>query len=144
MLVGDILKKKGSMVASLPKSAQVSDAVTTLFEHGIGAVVVSSDGSVIDGILSERDIVRELHTIGASVLYRSISEIMTDKVITCEAGDRIDAMMSLMTDKKIRHLPVVEDGRLVGIISTRDVVASRVAELENEAKAVEEYIQGGR
>ena len=144
MQVEDILKKKGRLVATLPKNAQVSDAVSMLYEHGIGAVVVSPDRSAVEGILSERDIVRELHRMGASVLYRAIADIMTTNVITCSARDRVDSMMGLMTENRIRHLPVVENDALVGIISTRDVVASRVAELENETRAMEEYLHQAR
>lgn len=144
MRVGDILKRKGSLVATVPPNARVSDAVTALHERGIGAVVVSSDGGSIDGILSERDIVRALHRTGAAVLDESIASIMTSNVVTCRADDRVDAMMSLMTENRIRHLPVAENGRLSGIISIGDVVASRVAELENETRVMEEYIQHGR
>ncbi|MFT7474751.1 MAG: CBS domain-containing protein [Verrucomicrobiales bacterium] len=138
MRVEDILEKKGRSVATLSKNAQVSDAVTALYKHGIGAVVVSADGSAIEGILSERDIVRELHRTGATVLYRSIADIMTKKVITCAPNDEVDQLMGLMTENKIRHLPVAEDGVLVGIISTRDVVAMRVDELLAETKAKED------
>ena len=144
MRVGDILKRKGSLVATVPPNARVSDAVTALHERGIGAVVVSSDGESIDGILSERDIVRALHRTGATVLDDSIGSIMTSNVVTCRADERVDSMMSLMTENRIRHLPVAEDGRLTGIISIGDVVASRVAELENETRVMEEYIQHGR
>jgi len=144
MRVADILKRKGALVATVPPNARVSDAVTALHERGIGAVVVSDDGKAIDGILSERDIVRALHRTGAEVLDHAIAEIMTSNVVTCAAEDRVDAMMSLMTENRIRHLPVAADGRLVGIISIGDVVASRVAELENETRAMEEYIQHGR
>lgn len=144
MQVEDILKKKGRIVTTLPKNAQVLDAVSLLHEHGIGAVVISPDRSTIDGILSERDIVRELHRMGASVLYRAIADIMTSNVITCHRTDRIDALMGLMTEKRIRHLPVVENDELVGIISTRDVVAMRVDELERETRAMEEYLHQAR
>ena len=144
MLVEDILKKKGRLVATLPKNAQVSDAVSMLHEHGIGAVVISPDRSTIEGILSERDIVRELHRMGASVLYRAIADIMTTNVVTCSAGDRVDAMMGLMNENRIRHVPVVSEDALVGIISTRDVVAIRVDELESERRALEEYLHQAR
>ena len=94
--------------------------------------------------MSERDIVRALHSEGAGVRDRLVSELMTDEVVTCSPREQVDYMMAVMTQKRFRHAPVVESGKLAGIISIGDVVATRVAELEREAEALEQYIQYGR
>ena len=144
MRVSDILKSKGTAVCTIGPDATIADAVRALHQFGIGAIVVSSDGSIVEGILSERDIVRALHSEGAGVRDRLVSELMTDEVVTCSPGEQVDYMMAVMTQKRFRHAPVVESGKLAGIISIGDVVATRVAELEREAEALEQYIQYGR
>ncbi len=145
MRVADVLKHKGTLVSTVPPNARVSDAVAVLHEMGIGAVVVSSDGARIEGILSERDIVRALHRAdAATALDRAVAEIMTGEVVTCGPNDRIEGLMRLMTENRFRHLPVEVDGRLAGIVSIGDVVASRVAQLEDETRALEDYIHHGR
>ena len=144
MRVAEILNRKGSDVATVTPEATIGAAVETLRHHGIGAVVVSVDGSSVDGILSERDVVRALDTSTVDLLERPVSEVMTGGVVTCSPGDTIESLMSLMTEKRIRHLPVVRDGGLVGIVSIGDVVKHRVSQLEDETRLMEEYIHHGR
>lgn len=144
MRVSEILRTKGTVVHTISGSASVGDALNALAEWGIGAVVVSSDGTTIDGILSERDIVRALQRLGPSVVSEAVDSLMTTEVVTCEPGDQVDAMMSTMTENRFRHMPVVTHGQLTGLISIGDVVAARVAELENTAAALEEYLHQGR
>lgn len=144
MQVADILRHKGSAVATIAPNMPVAQAVEALREHAIGALVVSVNGERIDGIVSERDIVRALHGPEAPVLERLVADVMTTPVRTCSPADRIEGLMVLMTEHRIRHLPVEVDGRLAGIISIGDVVKARVAELEGEARALEDYIHHGR
>ena len=114
-----------------------------LGEHRVGALVVSGDGRAIEGIISERDIVRAAATGGAGALDASVGSIMSTDVVTCAAGDGVDQLMSLMTARRIRHLPVVDDhGQLTGIISIGDVVKARLTELEHENEQLTQYISG--
>jgi len=124
--------------------ASVTQAVESLSDFGIGAVVISDDGETIAGILSERDIVRAIHRSGEDVLGQAVREIMTNEVVTCTSQDQVDQLMSVMTTNRFRHMPVVNDGKLAGIISIGDVVASRVSQLEHETEALEQYIHHGR
>lgn len=141
MLVAELLRSKGSTVATVTTETTVDQIVEVLRSANIGAVIVSTDGETIQGIVSERDIVRALNpTIELS--KKTAADIMTSDVITCSMGDHIDALMSLMTERRIRHLPVTTDDVLVGIVSIGDVVKHRVNELENEAQALTQYIQG--
>jgi CBS domain-containing protein len=144
MQVAEILRRKGYDVATVAPTDSVGEAVELLREHRIGALVVTADGSRIDGIVSERDIVRALGHSPTDLLSRPTSDIMTAEVFTCSPDDRVEQLMSMMTDKRIRHLPVAMDGMLNGIISIGDVVKSRLFELEQETQALEEYIQHGR
>jgi CBS domain-containing protein len=144
MRVSDLLRTKGQSVATIAPDATVSTAVDELRQHGVGALVVSADGITIDGIVSERDVVRHLASVGASVVDQSVRSIMTAEVSTCGRGDGLDALMEQMTDRRIRHLPVVSDGRLDGIISIGDVVKARLAELETEKQHLSDYISTGR
>lgn len=142
MQVAEILRSKGFDVATVQPNHTVADALNTMSEHNIGAVVVTSDGTAIDGIVSERDIVRALTGTPEHLLSQEVTTIMTRTVFTCTPTDRLHDLMSRMTDKRIRHLPVEIDGALGGIISIGDVVKHRVSELETEARAMEDYIQG--
>jgi CBS domain-containing protein len=145
MQVAQILKKKGGHVATIPPDAPIGRACDMLRSIGVGALVVSVDGASIDGIVSERDIVRALTTTPSTDLrLRPCSEIMTSEVITCEPDDRIEQLMSLMTERRIRHLPVVVDAELTGIVSIGDIVKWRLHELEDETRLLEEYIHHGR
>lgn len=143
MKVHTMLARKGSEVATIQPDATVGTAVRVLKEHRIGALVVSADGERVDGILSERDIVRALDELGAGLLDAPVSELMTKTVKTCTPADGIEALMTEMTQSRIRHLPVVDAGRLAGIISIGDVVKTRLEELEAEANALRDYV-GGR
>ncbi len=144
MRVSDILRTKGATVCTIDPDATIADALASLNQYGIGAIVVSSTGTSVDGILSERDIVRALHSDGDSVTARLVRDIMTSNVVTCTPADQVDNMMSLMSEKRFRHVPVVETDTLVGIVSIGDVVASRLTELERETEALEGYIRHGR
>jgi len=118
--------------------------VERLAALGIGALVVSSDGATIEGIVSERDIVRRLHTDGTSALGLAVAEVMTAEVATCTPDHDVDALMALMTEARIRHVPVTVADRLVGIVSIGDVVKVKLAELQKERDALMEYITTGR
>lgn len=143
MNVQSILGGKGTDVATIAQTATLADAVGALGERKIGALVVSGDGSAIEGIISERDIVRAAASGGADALTASVGSVMSTDVVTCAAGDGVDQLMSLMTARRIRHLPVVDDhGHLAGIISIGDVVKARLTELEQENQQLTQYISG--
>lgn len=142
MNVKKILARKGTDVVTITPSATLGDATASLRDHGLGALVVSTDGARIDGILSERDVVRALAAHGASTLGRTVSSAMSDEVITCDPMDTVDELMAMMTERRIRHLPVVQDGTLAGIISIGDVVKGRLGQLEQENDQLYDYIQG--
>ena len=143
MNVETILKSKGSKVVTVAPGDTVARALSILEAHDIGALVVSSDRVRALGIVSERDIVRELARQGAGLLDASVGEIMTREVFVCEPDDTVAELMSQMTDRRIRHLPVVVDGKLAGIVSIGDVVKSRLGEIESETDALREYIVRG-
>jgi CBS domain-containing protein len=141
--VQEILSAKGSAVATIDPGASLADASASLRDHGIGALIVSANGSTIGGILSERDVVRALAAHGGSTLGRAVSTAMSEDVVTCTAGDTVDQLMAMMTDRRIRHVPVTdESGSLVGIISIGDVVKARLGQLEHENDQLYGYIQG--
>ena len=142
MLVSDILAKKGTQVVTIQQSETVANAAGILSERKFGVLVISSDGSSIDGIISERDIVRGLAASGADLLGDPVSSVMTSEVFTCTKQDTVEALMALMTDKRIRHLPVIENEVIAGLISIGDVVSARVSQLEEEARHLGNYIQG--
>jgi CBS domain-containing protein len=142
MNVETILRHKGNSVTTIRPTATVSDAVATLTRGRIGALVVSADGGDVDGILSERDIVMALAEDGAELLSRPVSDIMTRTVITCEPGDSVGELMAEMTNRRIRHFPVMRDGRLCGIVSIGDLVKSRLDEVEFEASSLRSFIAG--
>jgi CBS domain-containing protein len=140
MQVDNILQSKGMTVHTVLAHAPISEAVQLLNKHRIGAVVVLSDSGAVAGILSERDVVRHLGDDPAGLLKRSVREIMTDKVITCGRATAVSELMEQMTRFRIRHIPIVEDGELVGIVSIGDVVKRKIEETEQEALALREYI----
>jgi len=141
MTVRSILDSKGHHVESIQPGAKLSDAVKLLGEKKIGAVLVLNMGGRIEGILSERDIVRVLSERGAGVLDEPVSAVMTRKVVSCRSADTVAAIMEMMTIGKFRHLPVVEDGKLVGLISIGDIVKQRVQDYESEQEALRDYIK---
>ena len=140
MSVVQILKSKGREIISLTPERTIGEAARLMAERRIGAVMIITADSVIAGILSERDVVRALAQSGAEALDHALSRHMTSKVTTAREGDGIQDIMELMTVGKFRHVPVVEAGKLVGIISIGDVVKHRLAEIEAEAQAMREYI----
>jgi CBS domain-containing protein len=140
MLIGTILRNKGSAVTTVSPEATVRELLAALAQHNIGAVVVSTDGASITGIVSERDIVRHLNDEGAAVLDAQVSSIMTSEVRTVGLSDRVDELRKIMTTHRVRHMPVVEDGRLVGIVSIGDVVKSAIEELETEKASLVDYL----
>lgn len=142
MTVEEILRLKGTDVVTVAPDVTLEAAAKRLGEHRIGALVVSRDGRTVDGILSERDIVSALATLGTAALAAPVSQAMTKEVVTCARRDQVDALMAVMTAKRVRHLPVIEDGALAGMISIGDVVKSRIEEVEYEAQSLREYIIG--
>ncbi|HEU4947342.1 MAG TPA: CBS domain-containing protein [Kribbella sp.] len=141
MKINDVLRGKGTQVVTISPEATVSELLALLAEHNIGAVVVSPDGSTVTGIVSERDVVRLLHGTPNAQDVR-VSAIMTQEVHTCGPDDVIDNLMRLMTEQRVRHVPVVVNGALVGIVSIGDVVKTRIGELEFEREQLSNYISG--
>lgn len=142
MQVNDILHRKGTAVATIASDRPILEVVEFLRDHDVGALVVSDDGETIAGIVSERDIVRRLATEGGHLPEMTVAEVMTAEVRTCTPDDTIDHLMEVMTNKRVRHLPCVVDGRLNGIVSIGDVVKSRMHELEEETRHLHDYISG--
>jgi CBS domain-containing protein len=140
MTVRAVLESKGYNIVIVDPRATVRAAVKLLSERRIGAVLVMADGRIA-GILSERDIVRVLGERGATILDEKVEEVMTRKVITCRPSDTVAAIMESMTDGKFRHLPVVDDGKVVGLVSIGDVVKRRVMDIEHEQQALRDYIK---
>ena len=139
MKVNDVLRGKGNQVVTISPEATVTELLALLAEHNIGAVVVSADGSTLEGIVSERDIVR-LWNGTPDAGHVRVSTIMTAEVRTATPDDLIDNLMRLMTEHRIRHVPVVVDGNLAGLVSIGDVVKSRIGELEFEREQLSNYI----
>jgi CBS domain-containing protein len=140
-----ILGVKGNAVVTTGDGASLADAVMTLRDNRIGAIVVSNDGQHIDGIISERDVVRALANHGAAALGRTVSSAMSTDVVTCRVEDAVESLMLSMTERRIRHLPVVDDeGVLGGVISIGDVVKARLGQLETENQQLYDYITQGR
>jgi len=139
--ISQLLRRKGPEVATVPREATVAAALALLAERGIGALVVSPDGRVIEGIITERDVVRALPDRGADLLGEPVSAVMTAQVRTCVPTASVHDLARTMTDHRIRHVPVVEDGRMVGIVSIGDVVKARLDELEQERAQLVDYIQ---
>lgn len=140
MHVATILKEKGRAVETVTADATLDEVAKRLAAHRIGAIVVRGDRGEVAGIISERDIVRALADSGAEVLGWPVGRVMTHDVVTALEADTIDQIMSRMTESRFRHLPVVEAGKLVGIVSIGDVVKHHVAEVELEASAMRDYI----
>jgi CBS domain-containing protein len=142
MDVRALLSAKGDRVAKVRSDLTIEAVVNRLKEEGVGALVVSDDGESIVGIISERDVVRGLARHGRDLVVMKVAELMTAKVKTCSPDAKIQDVMSMMTTSRFRHLPVVEDGRLCGIISIGDVVKNRLEELEDETSTLRDFIVG--
>jgi CBS domain-containing protein len=144
MRIGDVLRVKGTEVVTVTPDTKVGRLLEVLAEHGIGAVVVSVDGTSVDGIVSERDVVRALARRGAAVLSEPVTGIYTAEVRTVTPDTSLDDVMRLMTEHRMRHAPVVVDGTLRGLVSIGDVVKNRIDELETERAALSDYITTAR
>lgn len=142
MNVDGILKAKGDAVVTIAPTATIGEAVTLLCQKRIGALVVSASGAEPQGILSERDIVHGLGRQGAALLGSRVDELMTKTVVTCAPQDRVADLMALMTERRIRHIPVLRNGRLAGIVSIGDVVKNRLDEIELETTSLKAYVAG--
>jgi CBS domain-containing protein len=142
MLIADLLHQKGSTVFTISASDSVTGLLARLAEQHVGALVVAEDDKIV-GIVSERDIVRRLNQQGADVLSAAVGDLMTTSVISCGPNDSIDSIAEAMTERRIRHMPVVSDGKLAGIVSIGDVVAARIRQLEQDRGQLENYITHG-
>ena len=142
MNVETILRDKGNWVATIRPDATIADAVDMLNRERIGALVVSADGASVEGLLSERDLVIALDRYRGDLLSRQVGDIMTRNVVTCEPGDTVGNLMAEMTSRRIRHFPVVAEGRLLGLVSIGDLVKSRLDEIEFEANSMRSFIAG--
>jgi CBS domain-containing protein len=144
MRISDVLRVKGTDVVTVPPDTTVQRLLAVLAQHRIGAVVVSRDGTAVDGIVSERDIVRALAQRGPAALSELVTDIYTADVHTVAPPTELEDVARMMTERRVRHAPVVADGALAGIVSIGDVVKSRIGELESERAALTDYISGSR
>lgn len=141
MIVKNIIDSKAmSRIVTMKPTEDVRKAVEVLAQNRIGAVIVSRDGAIVDGILSERDIVRALGTKGASILDGQVQDLMTSAVIGCHPEDTAMSVLEKMTDGRFRHMPVIEDNRMIGVISIGDVVKARITEVQSENAALTDMI----
>ena len=140
MFVSDILKAKGGNIVSVTSQQPVGEALAIMAHHRIGAVLVLDPGGGIAGILSERDLVRAMHRIGKAVFDKRVGDLMTTPVVTCSPKDPVGAIEGLMTAQRFRHVPVLQDGKLIGLVSIGDVVKARIEEAEAEVDALRRYI----
>ena len=139
MRISEVLHTKGADVVTITPDAGVRDLISLLAEHNVGALIVSTDGTTVDGIVSERDVVRHLHHDG-TVINNTVGAIMTTSVETCALDTPLDDLMKVMTERRIRHVPVVEDGALVGIVSIGDIVKHRIDQLQFERDQLDSYL----
>ena len=142
MQIANVLRAKGSVVATVPPDAPVTVVLAQMAKHRVGAVVVVDDGAVV-GTVWERDLIRLLHERGASLVQAPILEIMNTDVISCMPTDEVDGVLRIMTDRRIRHLPVMVEGNLRGIVSMGDLVKARIDELETNRAYLQSYIGAG-
>jgi CBS domain-containing protein len=142
MRIADVLRNKGAAVTTINPDATVQELLAGLAEQNIGAMVVVGPEGVV-GIVSERDVVRQLHAHGAGALNRPVSQFMTSTVATCTKSDTVDAISVLMTKNRVRHVPVLDGKKLIGIVSIGDVVKTRMEELEAEQQQLQSYITQG-
>ncbi len=135
--------QEGVERAHIAPDAKVGDVLNSLAFRNVGALVVSTDGDKVEGIISERDIVRGLQTAGSDLLDKPVREVMTERVVTCVSTDRAAGIMAVMVSKHLRHVPVIEGGNFVSMISIRDLLQLRLTEVQSEADAMRSYIAGG-
>lgn len=143
MRISEVIRRKGAEVVTIGPDETVTDLLALLAEHNIGAVVVSVDGGrTVGGIVTERDVVRHLNSTGTGVLTRPVAEVMTAEVVTCSTEDDLQTLARTMTEKRFRHLPVVEEGELLAIVSIGDIVKNRIDELQAENDHLVDYVHG--
>jgi CBS domain-containing protein len=142
MRISDLLRRKGNVVVSVKPEQSVTELLDLLAQHAVGALVVSADGTAVDGIVSERDVVRRLQRDGAGLLDAPVSDIMTAQVHTCPPETDLEDLMRVMTQGRFRHVPVLQEGQLIGIVSIGDVVKHRIDELQSERDQLTAYITG--
>jgi CBS domain-containing protein len=142
--VSTILARKGAAVFTIRPDTTLAEAARVMVEHNVGALVVSADGRTLEGMISERDVVRSIAAHGADELRRPVVEVMSGEVTVCRPGNTVDQVMATMTERRIRHVPVVEDGIIAGIVSIGDIVKFRLDELEVQTAALEQYVTGSR
>jgi CBS domain-containing protein len=142
MKVSNLLATKGHEVSTISQERSVIDAIALLKERGLGALVVTGKTAPLVGIFSERDVVRALAASGEKALKLKVSELMSHDVVTCSESTELNELMTTMTERRIRHVPVVDDGQLTGLISIGDVVKARLDELENDKKSLLDYVSG--
>lgn len=142
MRITDVLRQKGDLVVTITPDQSVKELLDALAQYKVGALVVSSGAGSVDGIVSERDVVRRLQALGPSVLDQPVASIMTSEVHTAVPEDSLEDLMVMMTERRFRHVPVMVDGRLVGIVSIGDVVKYRIKELQSERDQLTAYIHG--
>jgi len=142
MRITDVLRGKGTNVVTVRPDSPITELLDLLAHHGVGALVVSSDGTSVEGIVSERDIVRHLQRHGSALLDSPVSDIMTTEVHTCPPDADLEDLMRLMTERRFRHVPVTVDGELAGIVSIGDVVKHRIDLLQSERDQLTAYITG--
>ena len=140
MRIGDILRSKGSEVATVTQTTTVTGLLAEMAARNVGAMVVVGPDGVVVGIVSERDIVRHLNSDGPELLRMPVTDIMSSVVISCGPGDAVDDLAAMMTHNRIRHVPVLDNGRLAGIVSIGDVVKNRLEELQSESQQLQAYI----
>src|SRR4051812_35165305 len=143
MRIADVLRSKGSAVATISPETTVGQLLAGLAERNIGAMVVLGPDEAVVGIVSERDVVRKLHEHGADILGLPVAEIMTTVVATCTPADSVNSLSALMTNNRVRHIPVLDGGHLTGIVSIGDVVKTRMEELTSEQEQLQAYITRG-
>ncbi len=142
MMISDVLARKGSGTVTVAPATTVPELLAVLAEHRIGAAVVTQDGDTVAGIVSERDVVRRMHAVGADLLAQTVGDLMTSQVHACAPGDAVDSVLGVMTERRVRHLPVLADGALVGLVSIGDLVKHRIDELQVERDQLTAYISG--
>ena len=142
MMIEHILRAKGHFVPTVHPNAQIKDVIEALESDDVGALVVSSDDHHIDGIISERDVVRGLQSYGVAVLDHPVKDLMTKEVIVCTSDDRVAGVMAMMDENNIRHVPVTKANKLIGIVSIRDIIKHRLGEVQADAEAMQAYISG--
>jgi CBS domain-containing protein len=140
MQISTVLKTKGASVVTIDRDATVAAAVAEMARHNVGALVVSSDGRTVEGIISERDVTRALDSFGGALLVKPVRTIMSEEVRTVSPEEEVESLAVMMTEHRIRHVPVLEDGALAGVVSIGDVVKSRIEELEQDREALFKYI----